>query len=106
MDVRVIKAVVRTLVALFAAFFGAFQLSMTVCRPMPGTDWTRWLCHAHSTAFLLLSFACLFALTLLVLSGRFAAFRRPLAVLFCLLTPFTASLTHLNISCGGSRSYP
>jgi hypothetical protein len=84
MDVRVIKATVRTLVALFAAFFGTLQLSMTVCRLEPGASWTHSLCHTHSIASPLLSFACLFALTLLVLSRRSAAFRRPLAVLFLL----------------------
>lgn len=84
MGVRVIKAAARTLIALFAAFFGTLQLSMTVCRIAPGAAWTRWLCHTHWFASPLLSFAFLFALTLLVLSRRSAAFRRPLAVLLLL----------------------
>ena len=81
MDVGVIKAAARILIALFTAFFGTVQLSMTVCRIAPGAAWTDWLCHTHRFASSLLSFAFLFALTLLVLSRRSAAFRRPLAVL-------------------------
>jgi len=84
----VIKAAVRTLAALFAAFFGTLQLSMTTCRLVPGASWTRSLCHDHSIASSLLSFVCLFALTLLILSRRSAAFRRPLAALFLLAYAF------------------
>ena len=57
---------------------------MTVCRIAPGAAWTRWLCHAHWLASPLLSFAVVFAFTLLVLSRRSAACRRPLAVLLLL----------------------
>ena len=80
----VIKAAARMLIALFTAFFGTVQLSMTVCRIDPGAAWTDWLCHTHRFASPLVSFAFLFALTLLVLSRRSATFRRPFAVLLLL----------------------
>jgi hypothetical protein len=78
------KAAVRTLVGLFAGFFGTLQLSMTGCQLAPGAPWTRWLCDSHRLASSLMSIAFLFALTLMALSRRSAAFRRPIAVLLLL----------------------
>jgi hypothetical protein len=79
MDVA--KAAVRVLIALFAAFFGTVQLSMTFC---PALSWTQQLCHTHRIASPILSFALLFALTLLVLSRRYVGLRLPLAVVLLL----------------------
>jgi hypothetical protein len=80
----VIKAAVRTLVALFVAFFGTLQLSMTGCALAPDAAWTRWVCHTHRIASPIFVFAVLLALTLLALSRRFLAWRVPLAVVLLL----------------------
>lgn len=81
-----IKSVVRALAALFVGFFGTVQLSMTGCQLAPEAALSRWVCKSHPIASCLLTFALLFALTLLLLSRRLAATRRPVAVL--LLTAY------------------
>ncbi len=80
----VIKSAVRTLVALFAAFFGTLQLSMSGCALAPGAAWTQWLCHSHSIASSILLFGVLLALTLFALSRRCMAWRVPMAVVVLL----------------------
>jgi len=81
---RVFKATVRLLAALFIAFYGTVQLSMTVCDRTPRPALIQWVCHTHSMASPLLTFALLLALTLFVLSHRCMILRLPLAVLFLL----------------------
>jgi hypothetical protein len=84
MDARLIKTAALLPLALFAAFFGTVQLQITGCQLAPEASWTDWICHTHRVSFWLLCFGCLFLLTLLVLSRRSTAFRRPLAVLLML----------------------
>lgn len=79
--IRVAKVAARTLATIFAAFFGTLQLSMTTCQPRPTSALTRSLCQAHLITSSVVVFGLLFALSLLVLSTRMAALRRPLAVL-------------------------
>jgi hypothetical protein len=78
------KAVVRILAALFAAFFGTVQLSMTVCAPPANGAWAQWPCHSHPFVSSALSFMTLLVLTLLALSRRRAQWRMPLAVVLLL----------------------
>ena len=92
MDVRVIKSIVRGLAALFVGLLGSLQLSMTGCQFAPEAALSRWVCKTHPLASLLLTFPLLFALTLLMLSRRFAAFRRPVAVL--LLAAYAVYVAH------------
>ena len=80
-----IKTAIRIFVALFAAFFGTLQLSMTICTsPTRGAS-TRWLCHAYPVVSSILSFIIFLALTLFVLSRRCATWRVPLAVVLLLI---------------------
>jgi hypothetical protein len=75
-----LKTSIRLLVTLFAALFGTLQLSMTIQALLPADAWVRQMCHAHPIVSPGLSFVTLFAITLLVLSRRCAAWRLPLAV--------------------------
>ena len=78
------KTVVRMVVALFVAFFGTVQPSMTVFAPPASAAWVQWPCHAHPLVSSALSFITLLVLTLLVLSRRCAQWRVPLAVVLLL----------------------
>ncbi len=80
----VFKATVRLLASLFVAFYGAVQLSMTVCGRTPRPTLIEWVCHTHSIVSPLLTFVLLLALALFVLSRRCINLRLPLAILFLL----------------------
>jgi hypothetical protein len=79
-----IKTAVRIVVALFVAFFGTLQLSMTMQAAIPADAWIRRICRVHPIMSPTLSFATLLAITFLVLSRRCAAWRIPLAVVLLL----------------------
>lgn len=76
-----LKTFMRLVVALFAALFGTLQLSMTIVAFVPADAWVRDICHAHPILSPGVSFVTLFAVTLLLLSRRCAAWRLPLAVI-------------------------
>jgi hypothetical protein len=65
---RVVKSGVLVLIALFAAFFGSLQLSMSGCSVAPGAAWSQWVCHDHRIVAPILLFGLLLSLTLFVLS--------------------------------------
>lgn len=76
-----LKTLIRLAVALFAALFGTLQLSMTIQALLPVDAWVRQVCHGHPIVSAGLSFVTLFAITLLLLSRRWAASRLSLAVM-------------------------
>ena len=78
MDVRLIKASVRALGALFAASFGTLQLKITGCELASGSSWAASICHARPILWLA-CFVGLLSFTLVLLSRRYAIVRRPIA---------------------------
>ena len=75
-----IKAIVRTTAALVVALFCTVQITISVCQPATTLALTRSLCQTHSLLSWVLTFAVLFAVTLLALSTRFARLRNWFAV--------------------------